>query len=84
MNVLRFKINYAPSAMAVKISDFMSQCDLGIEYICIEDIFTIETKSKVTKKYIEKTKDILIKSIEEVGGKVFEIEFLDASKKLKI
>lgn len=80
MNKIIYEIFYIPNLMAVKVSDFMSKVDLGIDAVGITEEFIITTKTKPTKKYLSGLEKILEKAIESVGGKVIKMKLKEAYK----
>ena len=59
-----------------QIGDVMSKCDLGIDGICHDETWTVSTSSKINKSYIKKTSENIKKAVEKIGGKVWEITYL--------
>ena len=78
-----FSVEYCPNDEAVKISDLMSECDLGISRVTIMDTYSWTTTTEPTKSYVEKLKEALTKGIETRGGRVYNIKLLEKSKILK-
>lgn len=66
-----FMVTYNPP-IAVKISEFLSKMDLGLEGIQypICEKWSWTTKTKIDKKYIKTTKTAIKKAIESFGGKL--------------
>ena len=77
MKKVAFEVTYQPNEMAVKMSDFMAACDLGIGSVVIIDIWEWKTTTKTTKKYYETMEKKIRQAVEENGGRVFGIKLLD-------
>lgn len=73
MNTLSFKVTYTPPRNVNEFSDFISKFDLGISAVCITEIWSMKTKTKVDKKYILKMKKVINDVIEKRKGTVYEI-----------
>lgn len=82
MYKLIYEISYIPNEMSVKVSDFMSKLDLGLEAIGVTEEFVITTKTKPTKKYLSGLEKILDESIKSLGGKVIKMKLKESYKTL--
>jgi len=77
-----YEIDYQPSEQAIKISNLMASCDLGIERISVTEDFILKTTTRVNKEYFKKISKVIKDAIKASGGKVFSIK-LKYYKKLK-
>ena len=74
INKIKFKVLYTPNLIN-KIGEMMKKFDLGIEGLeyPTEEIWSLDTSTKIDRKYIYKMKKAIKEAVEETGAKIISI-----------
>lgn len=72
---VKFKVVYNPG-LIIRVGEFMSKCDLGIDGVEMPVALSIswKTTSKVDTAYLAKMRQAIKMSIEDDGSKVISIK----------
>lgn len=79
-NKLKFRVVYIPPGIYIEVNKMLSNLDLGINGIFKEEEYILLTRSKITKKYIDKVTKLINQAIVEVGGEPQKVNLIEISK----